>query len=361
MLLNIDESEKQKILEMYGINSKLITEEVSLSVSQKSSYAPGSSDPSEFIDSYVTEILAQINNNAEAKTMYDSGKMMISSFSIGAGSSNNWNGVTTSYDMNNGQKGFSRPAKYPVVVDTDKNLTLYNKNLALAKKRGETFYTSVIAKLKEKNIKVSNSVEKKINAFVVNTGGQLDDNRDTTTYPQVGQYIGSVIKVGYEKDVEKFNYDMTSLDKIKKDFVLVGSYYCNGTNAIDRGKLLNVSSADTYKPMCDAVIKKYSGNVAELSKYISAFEVKWQPNILKNPWVKPVMRWEFTWADDGTGKFKISSVKLKKIEKSLVPASIFPSETSSTDDVNLKYMMGLTEGDTTGGGTIYKTFIEPYK
>lgn len=361
MLLNIDDSEKQRILEMYGVNRKLLIEEVTLSATKKSTYPPGSSDPSEFIDTFVTDIINQINGNTEAKKMYDSGKMMISKFTVAAGSSNNWNGVTTSYSLDNSAKGYSTPATVPVVVDTDKNLALYNKNLALAKKRGETFYTTFIAKLAEKNIKVSNSVGKKISTFVVNTGGKLDDDRDVNLHPQPGQYIGSSITVGYENDVQKFNKDITTIDKVTKDFVLTGSYYCNGSNAIDRGKKMNVSNEDTYKPMCDAVIKKYPNNLAELSKYISAFEIKWSPGILKNPWDQPVMRWEFTWSDDGSGNLKITSVKLKKINKSLVPASIFPSEASSTDDVNLKHMMGITEGDPTGGGTIYKTYIQPYK
>jgi hypothetical protein len=354
--LLITEEEKKQILKLYGIKNNLINEAVTITSTQKATYEPGQSDPSGFIDTFVETLLTKINENSEAKDLLSKNKLMLEKVYVAAGSSNNWNGVKTSYDLNN-----KLDTKLLVTVPTDKDNVLYNKNLALAKKRGETFLPSIIAKLQAKGIKVSNSYSSKVTPFVVDTGGMLDSARDETVYKNPGQYIGCSIIVGNEDEIQKFNKKMLTLSDIKKDFVLTGSYYCDQNNAINRGKGIGKAELDTYSPMCNAVQKLYSGKASELAKYISAFEIKWQPNVLKNPWVYPVMRWEFTWADDGAGKLKISSVKLKEIKKSLIPASIFPSTESSVDDTTLKYMMGLTEGDTAGGGTIYKTYIEPYK
>jgi len=291
--LIITEQEKKQILGLYGIKKNFINEAVSISSSQKATYEPGQSDPSGFIDTFVETLMTKINENSEAKTLLSQNKLMIEKIYVAAGSSNNWNGVKTSYDLNN-----KLDTKKLVTVPTDKDNVLYNKNLALAKKRGETFVPSIVSKLQSKGIKVSNSYTSKVNPFVVDTGGMLDGSRDETVYKNPGQYIGCSITVGNEDEIQKFNKKMLTLTDIKKDFVLTGSYYCDQNNALDRGKGIGNAQADTYSPMCAAVQKLYSGKSSELAKYISAFEIKWQPNILKNPWVKPVMRWEFTWANN---------------------------------------------------------------
>jgi len=116
--------------------------------------------------------MTKINENSEAKTLLSQNKLMIEKIYVAAGSSNNWNGVKTSYDLNN-----KLDTKKLVTVPTDKDNVLYNKNLALAKKRGETFVPSIVSKLQSKGIKVSNSYTSKVNPFVVDTGGMLDGSR----------------------------------------------------------------------------------------------------------------------------------------------------------------------------------------
>lgn len=374
-LFEVSGEEKQRILEMHSKfldNKTLITEQsatdVTIKTTQKAEYSPNSSDPSSFIDTFVDNLIIEITKNPEAKKMFDSKQLMISSIFISAGASNVWNGIKTGYNLENTSANYTNAGKFVPSKDTDPKEELYNKNLALAKKRGSEFIPKILEKLKSKGILVSNSYSPKVNSWVVNTGGQLDNDRNTKTYINFGQFIACTLTVGYKKDIQTFKTTMTTLTDIKKGYVITGSYFCNGSNSIDKNdpKNINKSNQDTYIPMCDAVRKKFPPtpeNLNNLNKYMSSFEMKWSPDVLENPWDVPVLRWNFTWGDDGKGGFKIVKVDLNRINKvpKLTPSQIFPTTVSSVDDPTLKYIMGLNDGDTTGGGTTYKTFIQPYK
>jgi hypothetical protein len=265
-LFEVSRDEKQRILEMHSKfldNKSLITEQsatnVTIKTTQKAEYNPSSSDPSAFIDTFVDNLIIEITKNPETKKMFDSKQLMISSVFISAGASNVWDGIKTGYNLENTGATYTNAGTFVPSKDTDPKEVLYNKNLALAKKRGSEFIPKILEKLKSKGILVSNSYSPKINAWVVNTGGQLDNDRKTKPYINFGQFIACTLTVGYKKDVQTFKTTMITLTDIKKGYVITGSYFCNGSNSVDKNdpKKINKSNQDTYIPMCDAVRKKF--------------------------------------------------------------------------------------------------------
>ena len=83
--------------------------------------------------------------------------------------------------------------------------------------------------------------------------------------------------------------------------------------------------------------------------------------MVDNPDVIPVVRWNFFWNSGGTID-RVSRVLFNKPYKGKETFDkLIPSSNSvGVDDVMLKSMMGLPEGDT-NGGTTYVKYIAPFK
>jgi choline dehydrogenase-like flavoprotein len=139
-------------------------------------------------------------------------------------------------------------------------------------------------------------------------------------------------------------------------------FYGAGIGMAGRGEA--VPDISNYCEIDPNVVDKYGIPVLKFNVKFSEHEVK-QAKHMKETFREMMhnMGAVITWGDDGKGGFKIVKVDLNRINKTpkLTPSQIFPSTGSSVDDPTLKYIMGLNDGDTTGGGTTYKTFIQPYK
>jgi hypothetical protein len=366
-LFQINENEKQRILEMHQRASKnfyLINEQeekkstippkdpnrkpIYLASEMQASYPAGGDDPAAFINTLVTQLIGEITKNPEAKTMYDEGQMTVKEIVVIAGSSNNWGKKPTKWDTaRNDQGQFFKKSNKGFTGDTDGSL--YKANKDLANKRATKFLSKIKPLLVKKGLKFSDSVKETNLGYVMWTDGKLD-GQHTLKYP--GQFLKVSIVVGYSVDMNTFRTTITKPEDIQADFVLDGWYNCLGNNSLGQ----KAASDDTYLPMCAGVRKSLSAtNPGKLAKYLGSFEIKWNPNVLNDPWTAPVVRWHFYWAYIGGQKAKITKVtkvNVSKTPKQFQPGGLFQEGEITLTDPELIYIMNLNGG-------LYDKYIKP--
>lgn len=340
----ISEEEKKRILNLYlnelDVNlyhKNLITESFSIVYRANSSYPAGGTDPSLFIDDYVKNLVAKIDANAEAAKLRASANGIYCSFiRVGSGASNSWGGKATGYDLENNLRTKVTP------TETD----LYQKNLDLSLKRAKIFETKLFAKLKPFKVFKDPSLTKVMTeSYVVNTGGKNDKDRDTSLYPNTGQFINCQITLKSKDEISTLTY-ITDYPEITPNMVSTGTYFCDGTNS--QGKS---ATPDFYIDQCPQSIRKDKNKIA-------AFEIKWNPNVLKNTYTVPLARWNFFWNENGT---KIKNITRQQYNNTMPIDKKFPPQSNvAKDDVVLKYMMGISEGNTLTGGQRYAKYVAPY-
>jgi hypothetical protein len=343
--LIITEEERNEIRSLYSlINEQPVVPPVPtiIKVSDEDSLVMDSTDAKGFLSKFVKDILTNIDNDPQAKNTMNNGQMEILSLIVRGGASNVWDGKPTGYDFENDRK----------TAGTKTETDLYQKNKDLAAVRSDQFKNKLIAELSKYNIKVSPNVKIKTDAYVYNTGGVNDASRDTTKYPNNGQFLSATIQLSYLNT--PFNIStitQVGVPGIPKGFVMTGSYFCDGKNSRNES-----AREDTYVKQCQSLPTNLKNG-----EHISAWELKWAPKVVDNPDVIPVVRWNFFWNSGGTID-RVSRVLFNKPYKGKETFDkLIPSSNSvGVDDVMLKSMMGLPEGDT-NGGTTYVKYIAPFK
>jgi hypothetical protein len=313
-------------------------------------YPTGSTDPSQFVAAFTKGLIDKINATPNGAQMLKSGEMTIVDGWVNAGASNTWGGKATSFDTTN---------NYDEVKPKTPTDPGYIKNTELAKARALAFWPALTAALKSQGI--SEAVSSQIGYYtgIIDTGGVSDSARDKTKYPNAGQIIFVELNFKYKKDIpgEKpvtpkvptETTDVQDYREIKANMVLDGSYYCNGFNGAgqrraDEPELINSPCSGLPFQLRDG-------------KHMSAFEIKWNPNVFNNPFTEPITRWIFTWGSDG----KIANVMRYQYNKQFI-AQIkdVPQREVEVDDAELKYFMGLRDNQTETGGRWYAQFIAPF-
>ena len=147
----------------------------------------------------------------------------------------------------------------------------------------------------------------------------------------------------------------TSILQIPKDFVLSGSYYCNGKNSL--GNMIGDNSV--YNPQCqnlpnyDTTKKNYGG-------YMASWEIKFQPNVAGNPNTVPVTRWNIFWNEDNKIK-EITSYNFNKVptayQKTIENLFGKPGDDKSLIRQRLKDMMYVNSGE---DNNVWTKYIEPF-
>lgn len=350
--LILSESEKNDILSLYKIKNSLITEQpvkpTEIVVKNRTTFDTNSVASDDFINKIISNIINNINADPKAVQMKNSGKMTISFLALGGTASNSWDGKTTGYDFENDFKTKFAGQR----TETE----LYQKNRDLAYERAYAFKDKIISELAKYNIKVSPYAKFSIVGNVINTGGKNDDVRDVSKFPKEGQTLTCTLKFMYEGDITET--DKTTFDdpkKITKNFVLTGTYFCNGKNS--KNELIS-KSGDIIDTCTKTQIDADKGKPSAQS-HIAAFEIKWPANTVGASEVVPAMRWKFIWNDAN----KITGVKRVNFNKSYIGKQQFdkavPTGTFGADDTILKHFMGINEGDPNGGSP-YKTYVTPY-
>ena len=167
----------------------------------------------------------------------------------------------------------------------------------------------------------------------------------------------------YVKLFAKLNIDQPKTNirpDIKAENVMTGTYFCDGKNSRNE-----TANEDTYVKQCsrlqnDLKLSKIatSAQTYNKSRYMSAWEIKHNVNTTGESYVVPVARYNFYW--DTTGK-KILSITRQTYSQPTANqgARILTATPVSPSDAEMKYLMGIKEGDP-NGGTGYKTYIAPY-
>ena len=214
------------------------------------------------------------------------------------------------------------------------------KNLGYAQARCQVLKDALI-----KNFPPTATAEiKEPTSFVMDTGGVIDSKRDLTKYPVPGQMAMFAATV----DIQPIT-TITTYNEIGSNNIQTGSYYCNGKNSLGAG-----AEEDTYVEQC----KNQGGLPIKNGKFMSGFEIKWAADVVGNPKVIPIMRWNIFWQGSGNLiPYKVTRVLYKNEWSSMVK---IPEGTTSIHDPALKYFMGLKENDPNGGTSWKKWFVKPY-
>ena len=239
------------------------------------SYDVNSDNPGKFVDTVVNNIIQQIQAVPEAAADYKIGMLQLDpkeTVFIRAGASNSWGGQSMPYTLDNNYKSTNIPTPKPGEFDIDANHPNYKRNKDLALARANKFFTILVQKLKEKGINISGA-KKSVKPFIVDTGGKTDKDRPADK-KNPGQHI--FVNIRFKRD--KFNFEKI---KVSADQVMTGAYFCNGMNS--KGQMRSAT--------------EFCGSWKD--QRLSAFEIKYKPNVVGNDYVVPVARWYLNWGKDG--------------------------------------------------------------
>jgi len=319
----------------------------------QSTYAANSSDPSAFLAPFVEGLVEKIKQAPNGDAMLKSGQMMLDTIIVTAGASNSWGGKTTPYDRENDYLSFPKTPQ-------DTSNQLYSLNSELSKKRAETFRKFLGAELPKRGIKDNPAASATYNSLVINTGGKIDKERNQASFGNPGQYIEVKMRFKYQNEIAKTGVTktITSVNQIRtykditSNMVLTGSYYCNGKNS-EGGSRHSGEMGKMMDEMCAGV----GGVKEENIKYAMAFEIKWNVNVLKDPYTEPILRWVFHFNQNG---------KIDKVIKYVYNKQYYflrdavPQSEVAVSDAEMKYYMGIRQGKPETGGTFYAKYIQPY-
>ena len=325
-----------------NIKEQLLLESVIIPYSQIATYNPGSDDPSSFIKEFVDNLIKKIDSTPEGKKMRESGQMVLLRGTFMGSASNSWGKVKTGYDIENDMKTKTKPSE----------TEYYTKNLNLALNRAKIFEQNLWTLLEKYKIKKLENVSViKTTSVVVNTGGVNDNVRDQSKFPNPGQKITVNLEFEYESKIGKPKTD-TILPETPEDIlpnmILTGSYFCNGKNSQGKDAL-----SGTSVNQC----KELPQNLKD-GKHISAWEIKWNTNVVKNAYTVPLYRWNFYW--DKNGKItKIVGQQYNNDTKYPINKSFPPSNDIPKNDPMMISLMGINQ-NVKDGGTLYKNFIKPF-
>jgi hypothetical protein len=275
----------------------------------------------------------------------------LSFLNIYGGASNYLNGAMKADKIMPNVEGFFSSFKV-----AENNLPSYpgeankTKNLGYAQARSQVLKNALIKNFPP----TATAVIKEPTSFVMDTGGVIDSKRDLKKYPVPGQMAMFAATV----DIQPIT-SIKTYNEIGSNNIQTGSYYCNGKNSLGSG-----SDVSTYEEQCRNGI----GLKITDGKLMSGFEIKWAANMVGNPHVIPIMRWNIFWKESTSsvngGKetkiyipFKVTRVMYKNEWSSMAK---IPEGTTTINDPSLKYFMGLKENDPNGGTAWKKFLVAPY-
>lgn len=345
----ITESQLKSLIRKNG--ASLLSEattpiEVKVSFNFKAAYPVNSSDPTPFLADFTKTLLEKINSTPNGPAMLKSGEMTLSNGTFTAGASNTWLGKPTPYDKENNY----------AVAPKGQNLEdpLYKKNVELALKRAQAFRPALFNFLKQNKISDSDAAKVAFKTIVLNTGGVKDESRDVSKYANPGQFMSVTLVFKYKKDmttVTTTGKTSTSTIKtytdVKPNMILTGSYYANGKNSLDM-----MADPDLFVEQRKKLPKEMWDK-----KHMTAYEIKWNTNVMDDPWTRPIIRWVFYWNENN----KIEKViRFTYDKKFIANMKDVPQREVSINDPEMIYYFGIRENRPEDGGTNYAKFIKPF-
>lgn len=201
-----------------SVTSKTTTETIKVAFTKKADYEVNKSDPSKFINSFITEIYNKIKEQNP-----DNKPLKLDSITITAGSSNVW-GKKTYYDVEN---DYVTPNQNPK-PSTD---TGYDNNINLSNTRAQNFWNSlkslILAKTELPKIEILDTMTPTFKSLVVNTNGVNDAvNMKNNPTANPGQFVSLNMDFSYVKTTVEPVYENT----FGYSPVTTSTYWCDGTD-----------------------------------------------------------------------------------------------------------------------------------
>lgn len=296
------------------------TQPVTIEYKQTYNLPTGQSDPAGYINNMFKGIMDAINANPEAQKMLAAKSIKITSMLFRGGASNSWAGQPT---------GFDRELNKPVMPIAPTETILYQKNKTLAATRAEACKNALLPLLANQGIKQTANVPTKVEGVVYNTAGVINPEGQIITVRLTVSYLAT-------PDID---------DTIVTKFVLNGSYYTKD------GKSSTGTQLDTTTYQLSTM--KLPANLKTSPNRLAAFEIKWNPNILLNPYKQPWYRWIFIYNAQG----KIERIEGRVYDTALNASlqNVFKNNKNiSPTDPTLKRMMDIVSP------TYYSTFLQPF-
>jgi len=306
---------------------------------------------------FMANLINGIKTNKVTNASYVKGKAVVSGIRLTGGASNRYGGKPVKPEMDNNYNF----QKYPDNPAYNPNQFAKNKQLAVDRANG--LYAELVKTLPSKGIALSPTLKPQVLSYVVDTGGKVDDTRNTGKYPNPGQIVIVEIDIcGVEETSSstdntpkdpiggKIPNNIDEFKKLGRDgYVLTGAYFCNGKNS------LNVDSlqANTFDS-CSQTLLVADQNKKSADSHMSSYEIKYQMNVNGQPYVRPVVRWKIYWDTNG----KITKVLQQQVDKQYDPRGIFPSKQIDPNDEFFK--LALKAGKPDAPDTRFDKFIKPY-
>lgn len=284
---------------------------------------PGDSNPAGYIQSLMNGIMKAIYADPNTKNMITNQSMKLVAADIRGGSSNSWSGKQT---------GFDRELNGAVVQPVKDEL--YQKNKDLARLRAEECEKVLLQQLTKKGIILSKNLVVITNGSVYNTGGKLDPK---------GQNIQVNLTFRYLQTSDISNYT-----QIKPKFIAHGAYTTPAGKSIT-GRSLSDSDSGLFK----LATGKLTPQMKNDANRLFAFEVKWNPDVLENPFKIPWYRWFFIYNAQGKIE-KIQGVVYDTTLNQQLAAFFKNNPNITPNDPVLIYMMNLVSPD------YYNKHVKPY-
>jgi hypothetical protein len=348
----ITESQLKSVVDRLFIdmNESILSEattpiEVKVSFNFKAAYPVNSSDPTPFLADFTKTLLEKINATPNGPQMLKSGEMTFSNGTFTAGASNTWLGKTTPYDKENNYAVATKGQNYED--------PLYKNNVELAMKRARDFRPALFNFLKQMKISDSDVAKVAYKTIVLNTGGVKDESRDKTKYPNPGQFMTVTLVFKYKKDMttatttgKTSSSTIKTYTDVKPNMILTGSYYTNGKNSLG------------MQAVPDMFVKQREKLPKEMwdAKHMTAYEIKWNTNVVDDPWTEPILRWVFYWNENNKIEKAVRFVYNKKFIPNM---NEVPQKEVALNDPEMLYYFGIRE-NRPDGGTNYAKFIKPF-
>jgi hypothetical protein len=305
---------------------------------------------------FMENLINGIKTNQITNASYVKGKAVVSGIRLTGGASNRYGGKPVKPEMDNNYNF----QKYPDNPAYDPNQFAKNKQLAVNRANG--LYDELVKTLPSKGIALSPTLKPQVLSYVVDTGGKVDDTRNTGKYPNPGQIVMVEIDIcGVEETSSstdntpkdpiggKIPNNIDEFKKLGRDgFVLTGAYFCNGKNS------LNASAQANTFDSCGQVQLQVDKNKKSADSHMSSYEIKYQMNVNGQPYVRPVVRWKIYWNTNN----KITKVLQQQVNKEYDPKGIFPSKQIDPNDEFFK--LALKSGNPDAPDTRFDKFIKPY-
>ena len=305
---------------------------------------------------FMENLINGIKTNQITNASYVKGKAVVSGIRLTGGASNRYGGKPVKPEMDNNYNF----QKYPDNPAYDPNQFAKNKQLAVNRANG--LYDELVKTLPSKGIALSPTLKPQVLSYVVDTGGKVDDTRNTGKYPNPGQIVMVEIDIcGVEETSSstdntpkdpiggKIPNNIDEFKKLGRDgFVLTGAYFCNGKNS------LNASAQANTFDSCGQVQLQVDKNKKSADSHMSSYEIKYQMNVNGQPYVRPVVRWKIYWNTNN----KITKVLQQQVNKEYDPKGIFPSKQIDPNDEFFK--LALKAGNPDAPDTRFDKFIKPY-